>query len=136
VVLAHQRPGAGGGALLADQDGGAELVPGGGELVLADAGQGGVTGKGGTGQALHLPQRIGGLPGPAPLAGRRGADHGPKLPQGVRVAQRVPGHAGVGVIRGPGVMHRDAGEPGEHSGGIHPLGAASSMDRDQREPPG
>jgi hypothetical protein len=33
VVLSHQRPGAGGGLLLADQDGGAEPVPGDGESI-------------------------------------------------------------------------------------------------------
>ena len=33
VVLSRQRPGAGGGLLLADQDGGAEPVPGDGESI-------------------------------------------------------------------------------------------------------
>jgi hypothetical protein len=119
MVLGHERPGAGGGLVLADQDGGAELVPGSGQLVLPGAIEGAGGGGWHVGQVLHLAQRAGRLPGPAPAGGRR-VNHGLKLSQGVRVAERVPGELGVGVVRCPRVMDRDAGEGGEHPGGVHP----------------
>jgi len=75
-VLCHERPGAGGGFLLADQDGGAEPVPGRGQAAGVDAGQGAVGGQGGVGEAFHLPQRVAGLGRPAPLAGRGGISYG------------------------------------------------------------
>ncbi len=42
VVLAHEWPGAGGCLCLADQDGGAELVPGGGHAAGVDSVQGAI----------------------------------------------------------------------------------------------
>jgi hypothetical protein len=91
VVLAHERPGAGGGLALADQERGVVFVPGGGQLGLVEVIEGAVGRQGGVCQVLHLPLGIGGLGGPAPLAGRAGVDDGLQLAQGVCVAQGMRG---------------------------------------------
>ena len=54
-----------------------------------------------SGQAFHVPQRVRGLGGPAPLALRGGVGHGLQFAQRMRVAQGVPGHAGSRCHRAP-----------------------------------
>lgn len=68
TVLAHRWPGPGGGPGLADQQRGAVPVPEDGELVLVKVIRGAVDRQGGICQLFHVPQRGGGLAGPAPGA--------------------------------------------------------------------
>lgn len=56
-------------------------VPGRGELGPIEVTEGAVDGEGGVCQVLHVAQRINGLPGPAPLALRRGVGDGLQLAQ-------------------------------------------------------
>src|SRR6266568_3421474 len=57
--------------------------------------------------------------------------HSPtRPPQGVSAAKLVIG-GGVGVIRGPGVMHCDPGERWQYSHCLHCLGPSPGMHREQ-----
>src|SRR4051794_25470622 len=78
------------------------------------------------GDRLEREQRVDDLAGPAP-AGRHaigggrlggvGVDHGDQFAQQVGVAQGV-GRGRIAGVGGEGVVHGDAGEPGQHAGGV------------------
>ncbi len=103
-----------------------------GHLGRAGVPQGAVDGEGGVRQALQVARGVGGLGGPAPLAGRGGVGDGLELPQGVRVTQSARDLV-VAVVGCPAVVHGDPGEGREHPGGVHGLAARPGVDGDQRE---
>src|SRR5262249_38651946 len=74
-------------------------------------------------QAFHVPQRVGGLGGPAPDAWRGGVGDGLQLAQCVRAAQSVRADAAVAVVGRPAVVHRDPGEGRQDPCGVHGLAA-------------
>ena len=61
-----------------------------------------------------------------------GVDDGLQFAKDVRATQHVRGF-GVGVVGGPRVVDRDAGEPGQHTGVVDRFAATSAVHVQQRE---
>ena len=133
MVFFHQLAGAGRGLAGAEQDSGAVAVHLRGQRgrVCSVAALGDRLAD----QRLHPGERIGSLGGPAPLASWRAAGDGLEFPQRVRAAQLVI-RAGVGVIRGPGVMDGDPGEGRQDPHRLHRLPAAPGVHHEQGVLPG
>jgi hypothetical protein len=127
VVLSHELACAGGGLAVPDQGGGAvgAELGGQGSRVRGAAVAGRLAH-----QCLHRGDRVGGLGGPAPLAGGCAVGDGLQFPQGVRAAQLVIS-AGVAIVGRPGVVHGDPGEPGQDAHRLHGLPAAPGMHHEQ-----